>query len=55
MGKRVRAYYRLGNLTLRGYVEDAGEGMYYFNTEERMEKGKQAFLVERHEVLLDIK
>lgn len=42
---RKKAIYLLGNMRLKGYVIDAGDGLYWFNTLEREEQGKRDLLV----------
>ncbi len=42
---RKKAVYLLGNMRLKGYVTDAGDGLYWFNTTEREERGKEELLV----------
>ena len=46
------AKYELGNEKLFGLVEDAGDGLYWFNTLGRMEKNKRDLLVGEDDITL---
>lgn len=52
---KVKAYYKLGNMLLKGYVKDyvsSEDDLYNFNTPERDEKGQRDLLVSATEVKL---
>lgn len=52
----VKAYYKLGNMLLKGYVKDyipeIKSDLYWFNTPERDEKEQRDLLVSATEVKL---
>lgn len=43
---------RMADLQLKGYVEDAGDGLYWFTSEDREEMGMCRFLVPATDVLI---
>lgn len=47
------AVYFLGVLKLKGYVEDAGDGLYWFKTDD--EVCKRILLVSKDELLIRLK
>ncbi|MED1125154.1 hypothetical protein [Bacillus atrophaeus] len=53
--EKVTAYYHLGAMHLKGFVREAGDGLYWFNTEERENKNKQDLLVSATDVKVVVK
>lgn len=49
----TKAVYKLMNLRLVGHVQEAGDGLYEFNTPEREKAGRRSFLVDKKDVVLD--
>lgn len=54
MEKR-RAYYRLGIMNLKGFITEAGDGLYWFNTEERTKENKRDLLVSATDIKVVVK
>lgn len=42
---KKKAIYLLGNMRLKGYAIEAGDGLHWFNTLEREKQGKKELLV----------
>lgn len=42
--------YRIGNLELIGFVEDAGEGIYWFSDSEMLEKDQRSLMVDDYDI-----
>lgn len=53
---KMRAYYSVGNLNLKGYASGhLGDGLYRFNTQERMDQGKPDLLVSASDIKIVIR
>lgn len=51
----MKAIYLLGNLRLKGFVKEAGDGLYWFNTKERKKEDKRDLLVSATDVKVVVK
>lgn len=55
-GNRKKAIYLLGNMRLKGFVsEHITNGLYWFNTEDRMDKNERDLLVSAEDLKVSIK
>lgn len=51
----MKALYLLGNMRLKGFVKEAGDGLFWFNTEERVKENKRDLLVSATDLKIVVK